>query len=76
MDGNKPSALKVRQGLQEFMTQSREMSFGTEFSKEFFDVVNVYVELDNLVLAFNNYIFVLDLYNLNLKYIINYLFLL
>ena len=41
MDGNKPSALKVRQGLQEFMTQSREMSFGTEFSKEFFDVVNV-----------------------------------
>ena len=38
MDGNKPSALKVRQGLQEFMTQSREMSFGTEFSKEFFDV--------------------------------------
>lgn len=29
MDGNKPSALKVRQGLQEFMTQSREMSFGT-----------------------------------------------
>ena len=55
MDGNKPSALKVRQGLQEFMTQSREMSFGTEFSKEFFDVVNVDVELDNLGLAFNNY---------------------
>ena len=52
MDGNKPSALKVRQGLQEFMTQSREMSFGTEFSKEFFDVVN---ELNNLDLAFNNY---------------------
>ena len=55
MDGNKPSALKVRQGLQEFMTQSREMSVGTEFSKEFFDVVNVDVELDNLGLAFNNY---------------------
>ncbi len=55
MDDNKPSALKVRQGLQEFMTQSREMSFGTEFSKEFFDVVNVDVELDNLDLAFNNY---------------------
>lgn len=55
MDGNKPSALKVRQGLQEFMTQSREMNFGTEFSKEFFDVVNVDVELDNLGLAFNNY---------------------
>ena len=45
MDGNKPSALKVRQGLQEFMTQSREMSFGTEFSKEFFDVVNVDVDV-------------------------------
>lgn len=55
MDGNKPSALKVRQGLQEFMTQSREMSFGTEFSKEFFDVVNVDIELNNLDLAFNNY---------------------
>lgn len=55
MDGNKPSALKVRQGLQEFMTQSREMSFGTEFSKEFFDVVNVDIELNNLNLAFNNY---------------------
>lgn len=56
MDGNKPSALKVRQGLQEFMTQSREMSFGTEFNKEFFDVVNVDdIELNNLDLAFNNY---------------------
>lgn len=55
MDGNKPSALKVRQGLQEFMTQSREMSFGTEFSKEFFDVVNFDIELNNLDLAFNNY---------------------
>ena len=55
MDGNKPSALKVRQGLQEFMTQSREMSFGTEFSKEFSDVVNVDIELNNLDLAFNNY---------------------
>lgn len=55
MDGNKPSALKVRQGLQEFMTQSREMNFGTEFSKEFFDVVNVDIELNNLNLAFNNY---------------------
>ena len=55
MDGNKPSALKVRQGLQEFMTQSREMSFGTEFSTEFFDVVNVDIELNNLNLAFNNY---------------------
>lgn len=55
MDGNKPSALKVRQGLQEFMTQSREMSFGTEVSKEFFDVVNVDIELNNLNLAFNNY---------------------
>ena len=60
MDGNKPSALKVRQGLQEFMTQSREMSFGTEFSKEFFDVVNVDVELDNLGLAFNNYKIIID----------------
>lgn len=55
MDGNKPSALKVRQGLQEFMTQSREMSFGIEFNKEFFDVVNVDIELNNLDLAFNNY---------------------
>lgn len=55
MDDNKPSVLKVRQGLQEFMTHSREMNFGTEFSKEFFDVVNVDVELDNLGLAFNNY---------------------
>lgn len=55
MDSNKPSALKVRQGLQEFMTQSREISFGTEFSKEFFDVVNVDIELDNLDFSFNNY---------------------
>ena len=50
MDGNKPSALKVRQGLQEFMTQSREMSFGTEFSKEFFDVVNVDIETLHLTI--------------------------
>ena len=55
MDSNKPSALKVRQGLQEFMTHSREISFGTRFSKEFFDVVNVDVELNNLDFEFNNY---------------------
>ena len=55
MDSNKPSALKVRQGLQEFMTHSREISFGTEFSKEFFDVVNVDVELNKLDFEFNNY---------------------
>ncbi|WP_299521867.1 metallophosphoesterase [uncultured Methanobrevibacter sp.] len=55
MDNNKPSVLKVRQGLQEFMTQSREISFGTEFSKEYFDLVNVDIELNNLDLAFNNY---------------------
>ena len=55
MDSNKPSALKVRQGLQEFMTQSREISFGTEFSTEYFDVVDVDIELDNLDFEFNNY---------------------
>ena len=55
MDSNKPSALKVRQGLQEFMTHSREISFGTEFSKEYFDVVNVDIELNNLDYEFNNY---------------------
>ncbi len=55
MDSNKPSALKVRQGLQEFMTQSREISFGTEFSMEYFDVVDVDIELDNLDFEFNNY---------------------
>lgn len=33
MDGNKPSALKVRQGLQEFMTQSREMSLEQNLAK-------------------------------------------
>ena len=55
MDSNKPPALKVRQGLQEFMTQSREISFGTEFSTEYFDVVDVDIELDNLDFEFNNY---------------------
>ena len=55
MDSNKPPALKVRQGLQEFMTQSREISFGTEFSMEYFDVVDVDIELDNLDFEFNNY---------------------
>ena len=55
MDSNKPSALKVRQGLQEFMTHSREFSFGTEFSEEYFDVVNVDIELNNLDYEFNNY---------------------
>ncbi len=55
MDSNKPSALKVRQGIQELMTQSREISFGTEFSTEYFDVVDVDIELDNLDFEFNNY---------------------
>ncbi len=55
MNSNKPSALKVRQGLQEFMTHSREVRFGTEFSKEFFDVVDVDVELNKLDFEFNNY---------------------
>ncbi len=55
MENNKPPALKVRQGLQEFMTHSREIKFGTEFSEEYFDVVNVDIELNKLDYEFNNY---------------------
>ena len=45
---DKPKALKVRQGIQEIMTGSREMMFNVDFDESKFELVKVNVKIKKL----------------------------
>jgi hypothetical protein len=55
LEEKKPHGLKVRQGIQKFMTNQRKRMFDLEFDKDKFELVNIEVELDELHPSFNGY---------------------
>lgn len=52
MVNEKPTGMRIRQGFQTLMTQTRG---STKFKPEMFDLVNVDVKINDLPFAFNNY---------------------
>lgn len=52
MEINKPSGMRIRQGFQTLLTQTRGP---TEFKEDLFELVNVDVRLNDLPFTYNNY---------------------
>lgn len=55
MQQKTPNALWLRQGIQEFLTNSRDILFDVKFNKDDFELVEVEIELENLDSIFDGY---------------------
>ncbi|WP_409201103.1 metallophosphoesterase [Methanobrevibacter sp. DSM 116169] len=55
MEDVKPHGLKIRRGMQKFMTKQRRKIFDLEFDEDKFDLVNIEVELEGLDSVFDGY---------------------
>jgi uncharacterized protein len=55
LEEKKPSGLKVRQGIQKFMTEQRSKIFELEFDEDKFELVNIEIELEHLHPIFEGY---------------------